>query len=580
MRGSFSDLYAKLACVAGLFVCWGCESAKPPQPAEVTSERSQSDTPVPAPMRLPRADDWFDDVSSALGVRARYETGRAAGRNTLLETVGGGVGLVDFDRDGRLDIYSVGGGTIDPSSEQPQGVPGQLLRQRHDEHFQGMTTAARLTDPTGYSHGIVAGDFDNDGFSDLFLTCFGRCILWRNQGDGTFDNVTESAGLTVPGWSTAAAFADVNGDGNADLFVAGYVDWSPGSGRAGTSPPDDVPPPQHYSPVPDHLYLNLGDGRFEDVTSRAGIRSDGMGLGVLAADLNRDGWVDLYVANDVVANHLYWGGPDFPLREAAESSGLAYNDSGTPEGSMGVDAADVNGDNRLDLWLTNFELEDNSLSLNLGDGLFQHATSRMGLAGQGRVLVGFGTGFQDFDADGWPDLYVLNGHVQYHSKFSPFRQPASLLRNRDGQRFEDVTGQGGPWFSVPHTARGGAAGDWNNDGAIDLVVSSLDEPFTLLRNRNPIKKFVRLQLVGTISPRDPVGATIVIDEPLPVRTHSVMCGRGYLSHSDTRLIVPIPPDAEAMKLVVLWPSRHRERFEVPTDSGEAVIVEGRGENLD
>lgn len=580
MRGPWSDSFAILACLAGLFACSGCETAKSPQPAEITSARSQSDTPVPAPASLPRADDWFEDVSSALGVRARYETGRAAGRNTLLETVGGGVGLVDFDRDGRLDIYSVGGGTIGQSSEQPQGVPGQLLRQRHDEHFQDETSVARLTDPTGYSHGIVVGDFDNDGFSDLLLTCYGGCILWRNLGDGTFDTVTESAGLSVPGWSTAAAFADVNDDGNADLFITGYVDWSPDSDRAAASPPDDVPPPQHYSPAPDHLYLNLGDGRFEDATSQAGIRSDGMGLGVLATDLNGDGRTDLYVANDVVANHLYWGGPGFPLHEAAESSGLAYNDSGTPEGSMGVDAADVNGDGRLDTCVTNFELEDNSLSLNLGDGMFQHATARMGLAGLGRSLVGFGTGFQDFDADGWPDLYILNGHVQYHSKFSPFRQPASLLRNRDGQRFEDVTARGGPWFSQPHTARGGAVGDWNNDGAVDLVVSSLDEPLALLRNRNPVKKFVRLQLVGTISPRDPIGATIVVEHPLPVRTYAVISGRGYLSHSDTRLIVPISSDAERVKLAVLWPSRLRERFEIPAELEELVIVEGRGTKPD
>lgn len=579
MRGPWSHSFAKLVCLAGLCACWGCESAKPSPPAEVTSALSGPDKPVPTPTRPPRDDDWFEDVSAALGVRSRYETGRAAGRNTLLETVGGGVGLVDFDRDGRLDIYSVGGGTIDKTSEQLQGVPGQFLRQRHDERFQDVTTAARLTDPTGYSHGIVAGDFDNDGFPDLFLTCYGSRILWRNLGDGTFDAVTESAGLAVPGWSTAAAFADVNGDGNADLFVTGYVDWSPDPDSS-SHPPDDVPPPQQYSPAPDHLYLNLGDGRFEDVTSRAGIRSDGMGLGVMAADLNGDGRADLYVANDVVANHLYWGGPGFPLHEAAESSGLAYNETGTPEGSMGVDAADVNGDGRLDTWVTNFELEDNSLSLNLGDGLFQHATARMGLAGQGRAFVGFGTGFQDFDADGWPDLYVLNGHVQYHSRFSPFRQPASLLRNRDGQRFEDVTGQGGPWFSVPHTARGGAAGDWNNDGAVDLVVSSLDEPLALLRNRNPVKKFVRLQLVGTVSPRDPVGATSVVEEPLPVRTVAVMSGRGYLSHSDPRLIVPISSDAERVKLTVLWPSRFRERFEIPTEREEAVIVEGRGTKPD
>jgi len=498
--------------------------------------------------------------------------------NTIIETVGGGVGLVDVDRDGRLDLYAVGGGRFDRTTGAPQGVAGTLWRQSADERFRDVTTTARLAATAGYSHGILAGDYDNDGFPDLFLTCYGGCILWRNLGDGTFETV--AADVSLPGWHTAAAFADVNGDGLLDLFVADYVDWRPGDHRTAASIPADVPPPQQYAPQPDHLFLNRGDGVFEDATTRAGIRTDGMGLGVLAADFNRDGRPDVYVANDVVANHLYWGGDTFPLRESGESSGVAYNESGTPEGSMGVDAADVNGDGRLDLWVTNFELEDNSLYLNLGEGLFQHSSARMGLAGIGRSLVGFGTGFHDFDSDGWPDLYVLNGHVQYHSTVSPFRQSAVLLRNRDGQRFDVVTQRGGPWFGQPHAARGGAVGDWNSDGAPDLAVSSLDEPVTLLRNRMPVRTSLRLELVGTNASRDPVGASVTTNVQPSGRLHVIKSGNGYLSHSDSRIMLPLPEPMDSVRLDVLWPSRRRERFEVPGRPGDLVIVEGRGTALE
>ena len=564
-------------CLAGILA--GCRPEPPPKPAAAPPP------PVAEPARAaaigePQADDWFSDVTTEVGVKARYVSGRSAGLNTIIETVGGGVGLVDFDRDRRLDFYAVGGGQFDRETGSLQGVPGSLWRQSADDQFQDVTAAARLTDSTGYSHGILAADYDNDGFADLFLTCYDGCVLWRNLGDGTFETVSNDVGMSPPGWHTAAAFADVNGDGLLDLFVADYVDWQPGDLRTGAAIPSDVPPPQQYAPQSDHLFLNRGDGQFDDATTQAGVRTDGMGLGVLAADFNQDGRADLYVANDVVANHLYWGGETLPLREAGESSGVAYNESGTPEGSMGVDAADVNGDGRLDLWVTNFELEDNSLYLNLGEGLFQHSTARMGLAGIGRSLVGFGTGFHDFDGDGWPDLYILNGHVQYHSTVSPFRQPAVLLRNRDGQRFDVVTQRGGPWFSQPHSARGGAVGDWNNDGAPDLVVSSLDEPLTLLRNRLPVRTWLRLELVGTGSPRDPIGATITGDVKPVGRVHAVKSGSGYLSQSDSRITLSVTTSMDSVTLVVLWPSRLRERFQIPPRSGDVVIVEGRGTAVD
>ncbi|OYW20246.1 MAG: hypothetical protein B7Z55_07570 [Planctomycetales bacterium 12-60-4] len=341
----------------------------------------------------------------------------------------------------------------------------------------------------------------------------------------------------------------------------------------------DVPPPQDYHPLPDKLFLNVGDGRFEDISVEAGIRTDGMGLGVVAADFNRDGRPDLCVANDVVGNHLYWGSSSFPLREDGERSGIAYNESGSPEGSMGIDAEDVNGDGLPDIWVTNFELEDNSLYLNLGDNHFQHGSARMGLAGIGRALVGFGTGFQDFDNDGWPDLYILNGHVQYHSPRSPFLQPAFLLRNVEGRRFEDITPRAGPWFSVPRAGRGAAVGDLNNDGTLDLIISSLDEPLTILRNRLRTTGSLRLRLIGVGSSRDPIGA--VISSPFRDRRiiRFAKSGAGYMSQSDPRIVIPLDSDADSVEVAVNWPSGRHEVFREPAVAGDHVLVEGRGEKF-
>lgn len=523
--------------------------------------------------------DWFEDVTTKAGVDFRYQTGRSAERRTILETVGGGVGLIDYNLDSHVDLYAVGGGTIDATTGIPRGSSGKLFRQDAAGRFGDVTPVARLTRSTDYSHGILAGDFDNDGFPDLFLTCFGLCQLWRNLGDGTFESVAEDAGLASPGWHTAAAFGDLNSDGNLDLFVARYLDWDPAVVGANAIPPD-VPPPQDYGEVPNRLFLNNGDGRFDDASVASGIRLDGMALGVIAADLNRDGLPDLCVANDVVANHLYWGTPNFPLRESGELSGIAYNESGNPEGSMGIDAEDVNGDGLPDLWVTNFELEDNSLYLNRGDKQFQHASARMGLAGVGRTLVGFGTGFQDFDNDGWPDLYILNGHVQYHSPRSPFQQPAFVLRNVDGRRFEDVTPWAGPWFSVPHTARGGALGDLDSDGAVDLVISGLDEPLAILRNRLPARSSMRLRLVGVESSRDPIGTVISIQFRDRQIVRMAKSGAGYLSQSDPRIVIPRDPDAEFVEIAVKWPSARRELFRESAVAGDHVLVEGRGTKIE
>lgn len=550
------------------------ESTRTPQTigSSDASERKQSHLTV-------RDTDWFEDVTESLGIRFRYQNGVESERYTILETVGGGIAVFDYDGNGELDLFCAGGGTIDSKSASPGGVLCELFRQR-GAHFERVTSKATMNDDIDYSHGCFVNDFNNDGFPDLFVTCYGFSRLFVNCGDGTFTDSSSVLKQKNLDWNTGAAFGDVNGDGNSDLYVTAYLDWKPNADetcRQGPNGVQDVCPPQEYSAIPDSLFLNSGDGQFQKVSEVAGIRADGMGLGVIATDLNKDGAVEFYVANDVVANHLYssWDGQKF--QESGEVSGAGLNESGSPEGSMGVDAEDIDGDGWLDLFVTNFELEDNSLYRSLGSGAdFLHATSRFGLGGQGRRLVGFGTGFCDFDSDGWSDLYVLNGHVLYHNGQEPFRQPAAVYRNVAGKRFQAVTNAAGAWFQTSHASRGGAVGDFNNDGTPDLLVSCLNEPLVVLKNRKRVDNWIRLQLVGTKSARLPVGACVSVPCFGRDRLRWVKSGAGYLSHSDDRLLFALSEDQPNVTVIVTWPSGLKEEFNSLRSASHHVIIEGHG----
>ncbi len=572
--------------VASLLFSFGCRAKDSSPVLEPKPEHSKSKPVISVegnkaqlPQRVYQPGDWFEDVTKRTNVNFVYTSGRDAQLNTILETVGGGVGLFDFDKDSYSDLFVVGGGTIDRNTGIPQGVQSRLFRNSSNWKFMDVTDSGMIPTNMGYSHGCLSSDFDNDGFPDLLLTCYGKCTLLLNAGDGTFLDATEDSGIDTTSWHTAAATGDINGDGLLDLYIANYVDWKPDPNEVcdrGVGKPADVCPPQKYSAVADELYLNSGNGQFESISQRAGVSSDGKGLGVISTDWNDDGLVDFYVANDVVRNELYHGNRTLPLREAGEISGVAYNEAGTPEGSMGVDTADVNGDGLPDLWVTNYELEDNSLFINIGDGLFQHATTQFGLAGSSRDNVGFGTGFHDFDSDGWPDLYVLNGHVQYHRSGRPFRQLAVFYQNQQGQRFEDFTEKSGVWFTVPHSARGAAVGDLDNDGALDLVISSLDEPVAILRNKNKPENWLRVQLCGTQSSRESVGTRVIVNAFGRERTFFQKSGTGYLSQSDMRLLIPVEAAKIKVDLCVKWSTGTSEWFRGLTRKEDHVLVEGQG----
>ncbi|HEY2252563.1 MAG TPA: VCBS repeat-containing protein, partial [Planctomycetaceae bacterium] len=350
----------------------------------------------------------------------------------MLEIVGGGPAMIDLDLDGDVDLFFTGGGTISPRPEaiesqppeaQPpgsetiiRGLAPALYRNEGNLHFIDVTKAANFTAAFDYSHGCTVTDFNCDGFPDLFVCCYGRSRLYRNRGDGTFDEAADETSLPAPGWGTTAVFADCDRDGLPDLLLARYTDWkadreTPCTNRERIR---DVCEPSAYAKTTCLLLHNSGDGSFEDWSERAGFTGRVRGLGTVAADLNGDGWIDFYVASDESPKLLYLGGPQFPLQESAIPAGVALSASGRAEGSMGIAVGDYDGDGLADVFVTNFETEDHALYRNLGNGLFLHSTVAVGLSGYSRMRSGWGAELVDFDGDGWLDIFVLNGSPFYH----------------------------------------------------------------------------------------------------------------------------------------------------------------------
>lgn len=565
--------------------CASFAGCSPPDPPATTPSADRDHGQRIAGDAAPIAEEaatWID-VAAESGLRVLYSNGQAGKQFTLLESVGGGVALLDFDADGDLDLFFPGGGTISAGTPLViAGLPCRIFRNDGRGHFSDVEEGLTSDQPLGYSHGAFAGDFDRDGFPDVLVTTFHGVRLLRNRQGTSFQDVTAAAGLQRREWVTAACWADADRDGWPDLFVTGYAEWD-GTGGESCGDADrkirDVCPPQRYPAARQRVYRNNRDGTFSEVEGALEGEARGKGLGVLALDLNQDGWIDFYVANDQVANQLYLGGPEFRFRETALAAGVAGNEFGAPEGSMGVDAGDFNGDGQPDLWTTNYELEDNSLYQNQGEGQFQHATITAGLGGQSRIYVGFGTGLVDFDVDGWLDLFVINGHVLYETGRSPYLQPSFLYRNeaRQGQRrFRDITRQSGAWFQKPRAGRGAAVGDLDGDGDPDLVVVEQNGPASLLRNPAQPKHWVGIELRGTTSDPRAVGAVVEYAYGTRTLVRHVRSGAGYLSDSDPRILLPSLPDGPG-RVRVRWLGGAIESYRELKPNAMNRLWEGRGE---
>jgi hypothetical protein len=511
----------------------------------------------------------FTDDAETAGLRFVFDNGRTPQR-LLPETMSGGVALLDYDRDGWLDVYCVQGGSIrarpgDEAADQKLG--DRLFRSRGDGIFDDASESAKIAAIARgleYGMGVAVGDYDNDGHPDLFLTRLHRYALLRNRGDGTFEEVTERSGLAGRRDNpTSAAFADLDNDGDLDLYVCHYIRWDPDRpatcrNERGESYYCD---PAKYERAADHVFRNDG-GRFVDVTDRAGFTDpDGRGLGAVAADLDDDNRIDLYVANDGSANFLFHNKGGFQFEETALTAGVAGSAEGGYQAGMGVVAADLDSDGRLDLMVTNLYGEGTTLHQNLGQCLFADRSAASGILPATRYLLGFGIAAFDAANDGRPDVVITNGNVNDFRPFYPYAMPSRLYEGRPGGRLVDVSDRSGPPWSVPRLGRGLAAGDLDNDGRVDFLIIAQDGPLAYFHNRTErAGHFVTFRLEGTTSNRDGVGAKVVVQTPAESRVAQRVGGGSYLSACDDRLHFGLGASTTVDAVEVLWPSGHRDRW--------------------
>ena len=519
---------------------------------------------VEHPIPAPTAAIAFRDDAGPSGLRFTYHNGETP-QHQIPETIGGGVAVLDYDGDGWLDVYLVQGGPFppeDPPRRTTRATTGdRLFRNKGDGTFEDATDASGIARiARGYGFGATVGDYDNDGRPDLFVTRFGSYGLYRNKGDGTFEDATDRAGLGGDrDWPTSSAFADLDGDGDLDLYVCHYLAWDAHNPTLCRDPraADRIVSclPLRFPAMPDHLFRNDG-GRFVDVTAEAGIVDrDGRGLGVVAADLDDDGRLDLFVANDMTANLLYRNLGGLKFEEIGHAAGVACNADGGYQAGMGVACGDLDGDGRPDLAVTNFFGESTTFYRNLGHATFADATAAVGLKAPSRFLLGFGAVFLDVDNDGRLDLATANGHIHDLRPDTPYPMPAQLLTGGPDGRLTDVTPRIGEPWTVPRIGRGLAAADLDNDGRVDLLLVSQNTPLAFFHNQTrDAGHFLTLILEGTTSNRDAVGARVTVTAGGRRQTAWRTGGGSYASASDPRLHFGLGSASVVDDVEIRWPS--------------------------
>jgi enediyne biosynthesis protein E4 len=528
----------------------------------------------------------FTDIAARAGVTARTVYGGERANRYLLETTGSGAAAFDYDGDGWIDIFLVNGSTIEGF---PQGAAptSHLYRNRRDGTFEDVSQAAGMA-LAGWGQGACAGDYDNDGDEDLFVTFWGRDRLMRNRGDGTFEQASQAAGIEPARtrWGTGCAFLDYDRDGQLDLFVANYIDFDMATapvpesglcrykGLAVACGPPGLPGAKNV------LYRNVGDGRFADVSVASGITtaSGTYGLGVSTLDFDDDGWVDLYVANDSSPSALYRNNRNGTFTDIALQAGCAYSQDGRPQAGMGVAVGDYDRDGRVDIFKTNFAGDTSTLYANTGTGLCDDRTYAGGI-GRNTRWLGWGVAFVDLDLDGWLDLFLVNGHVypevEQVKTEAGYRQPKVVYRNRGDGRFDDVSAALGAPLTIPRASRGAAFADFDNDGDVDVVVNNMHDVPELYRlDRTGPGRWLILRLRGVDSNRSAIGARVRVTTGRVTQTAEVRGGGSYFSQNDLRVHLGLAGAAKAERVVVRWPNGREETWRDVAANQIVTLTEG------
>ncbi len=542
----------------------------------------------------------FKDISKASGLARWKHVMGTAQKKYILETDGSGVGLIDYDNDGWLDIYLVNGSTYDALTGKATPPHAALFHNNHDGTFTDVAAKAGVTNDR-WGFGVAIGDFDNDGWPDIFVCNFGKNRLYRNNHDGTFTDVAEKAGVTLGNWSDGATWGDYDGDGRLDLFVSGYVHYD--LNHQPDSDTGKVPftycqlhgfkvmcGPHGLPGEPDHLFHNNGNGTFTDVSVKAGVADkDGYyGFTSIFVDVNNDGKPDLLVANDSVPNYLYINRGDGTFEDQSYVSGFALNNEGREIASMGLAVGDYRNNGLVDLLVTDFSDDYKALYRNDGDASFTEVGEQAGITQVAVPFVGWGDGFIDYDNDGWKDIMMINGHVypqvDEHDWGTTFAERPLLFRNLQNGKFEYVPPVKGSGLATLTSGRGAAFGDLFNDGKVDVVINPIDGPAVLLRNVNPDKNhWVELRLVGGAdaatgrrSPRDAVGATVYLTANGMRQREDVVSGGSYISSNDQRPHFGLGDAVDAGTAEIHWPDGAREMVKLSAVDRIFTITEGKG----